>query len=106
MFRGGVQAASRNTSTGQRRASARASHAPGGSRRSGERGRVSGSPRGEASRLRLEASPHREADTESGLDRSGRTEAAGEIEPFRMRIANDVQKGGRLHTRYVGNVID
>src|SRR5262245_39562033 len=36
------------------RGSARASHAPGGSRRSGERGRVSGSPRGEAPRIKKE----------------------------------------------------
>src|SRR5262245_33786350 len=54
----------------------------------------------------LQAPPHGEADAESGLDRSGHAEAAGEIEPFRMRIANDVQKAGRPHTSHVGDVID
>src|SRR5262245_1291209 len=56
--------------------------------------------------IAMEKSPHSEADAESGLDRSGHTEAAGQIEPFCVRIANDVQKGGRAHTSHVGNVID
>jgi hypothetical protein len=56
--------------------------------------------------LAEEVAPHSEADAESSLDPSGHAEAAGEVEAFRMRIANDVEKAGRLHASHVGNVVD
>jgi hypothetical protein len=40
------------------------------------------------------------------MNRSSYAEAAGEVEAFRMGIANNVQKGGRPHTSNFGNVVD
>jgi hypothetical protein len=54
----------------------------------------------------LQRSSHGEADAKSGLDHPGHAEAAGEIEAFRMGIANNVQKAGRPRMSNFGNVVD
>src|SRR5204862_940401 len=55
---------------------------------------------------RLQRSPHGEADAKSGIDRSGHAEAAGGVEPYRMRIADDVQKAGGSHTSNLRKMVD
>ena len=57
-------------------------------------------------RRRLQRASHGEADAKSSIDRPGHTEAAREVEAFRMGIANHVQKAGRPRTSHVGNVVD
>ena len=54
----------------------------------------------------LQRSPHGEADAKSSVDRPGHAEATGDIEAFRMGIANNVQKAGPPHTSNFGNVVD
>jgi len=55
---------------------------------------------------RLQRSPHGEAGAKSSIDRPGYAETAGDVEAFRMGIANNVQKAGRPHTSNFGNVVD
>src|SRR5262245_5174852 len=57
-------------------------------------------------RGRLQRSSHSQSDAEAGIDGPGQAEAAGEVEAFRVRIANHVQKAGRSQTSNFGNVID
>src|SRR4051812_40974999 len=53
-----------------------------------------------------ERSSHGEPDAKSGLDPPGHAEAAGQIEAFRMRIANHVEKAGGPRLSNFGNVVD
>jgi len=56
--------------------------------------------------IRLQRSPHRQADAKSRIDRSGHAEAARDVEAFRMRIADNVQKDRCPQTSDFCNLID
>ena len=51
-------------------------------------------------------SPHGEADAESSIDRPGHAEAAGDVEAFRMGIADHVQSSRPLSSSELGAVLN
>jgi hypothetical protein len=54
----------------------------------------------------LQRSPHVEAHAKSSVDRPRYAEATRQVETFRMRIANYVQKARSIRTSNIGDVVD